>query len=120
MAKEKSYCIICGKEKSGIPVEKDYVIAAIRWFKTNITKNEKNNNLVVCRDCYPKYKQQRKRYLSRQRIYIGLGAVFVVVGVLVARTAASVLVCLGVFALLYLFSLASYIPKISVKEAKGE
>lgn len=116
MVKGKEYCIICGERKAGLPVEDDYVISSIRWFKANVTKNEKNNSLVVCRDCYSEYKKQRKRYEGRQRNYIALGIVFIMVGLLVSQTVYALLVGLGVFALLYFFSLLSYTPKIEIRE----
>ena len=36
--RRKVVCIICGKEKDGIPVKIDSIIKAIRWIKTNITR----------------------------------------------------------------------------------
>ena len=111
----KKYCIICGKEKGGIAVEGDAVLGAIRWFKSNVTKNEQGNRLVVCEGCYAQYKKERKRYESRRAIYLGLGVLFLVVSVAMSPKAATVAAALGVFALLYLFSLMSYVPRIGIK-----
>ena len=65
----KSYCIVCGKEKKGIEIEYDIVIKGIRWFKRNVTKNEKNNVLVVCSSCYSLYKKSRDKFELRERLY---------------------------------------------------
>ena len=109
----KTYCMICGKEKGGIAVEEDYVLGAIRWFKSNVTRNEKGNRLVVCRDCYAQYKKERKRHESRQVVYAVLGVLFFVVSVAMFPRATTVAVSIGVCALLYLFSLMSYVPRVS-------
>ena len=86
MAKGKEYCIICGERRSGLPVEDDYVISAIRWFKANVTKNEKNNSLVVCRDCYSKYKRQRKRYEAQAaQLHRLRESIFMMVGLLISQ-----------------------------------
>ncbi|EQD59708.1 hypothetical protein B1B_08080, partial [mine drainage metagenome] len=45
-------------EKTGHRRQRDYVIGAIRWFKKNVTKNEKGHALVVCKACYPAYKKR--------------------------------------------------------------
>lgn len=110
----RSYCIMCGKERKGIAVREDHVLAAVRWFKRNVTKDEKGNSIVVCRDCYPEYKKRRGAYESRQRLYLALGAVFLVVSLILSPQAMTVLVSLVVLAVLYLFSLMSYTPRISI------
>ncbi len=114
----RSYCIMCGKERDGIQVEEDHVLGAVRWFKRNVTKDEKGNRIVVCRDCYPEYKKRRARYESRQRVYLALGVAFVIISLLVSPRAVTVLVSFAVLAVMYLFSLMSYIPKIGI-EKKG-
>lgn len=115
-----SYCMMCGKERKGIAVKEDSVLAALRWFKRNVTKDEKGNRLVVCRDCYPEYRKRRGSYESRQRLYLSLGIIFVVVSLVLSPRALTVLVSLLVLAVVYLFSLMSYIPKIDLeKEGRG-
>jgi hypothetical protein len=111
----KTYCMICGKEKDGIAVEDDYVLRAIRWFKSNVTRNEQGNRLAVCKDCYAQYKKERKRYESRRVVYAALAALFFLVSVATFPRITTVAVSLGVCALLYLFSLMSYVPKIALK-----
>jgi len=113
----KRYCIVCGKEKNGIGIGDDYVLDSIRWFKRNVTKNEAHNTLVVCKDCYPEYKKSRKKYESRQRLYIALGIVFVVMMIYIGGlTAQALLVSIFILILFYLFSLLSYTPKIEIKK----
>ena len=77
----KTYCIVCGKEKKGIPVQDDVVLGFIRWFKRTVTKNEKGNLLVVCKEDYLAYKAARKRYEGRQKVYLVLGVLFVLLTV---------------------------------------
>lgn len=122
MAKE-SYCIICGKERDGPEIEEDNVIHALRWFNRKVMKTpEKHNRIVVCKECYEKYKKQRKKYLSRQRTYIVLGALFTVFGVIVAANKIVALAYgVGLCIILYLFSLLSYMPdlKVGIGQEKG-
>jgi hypothetical protein len=114
MASRKSYCIICGQEKDGIEIENDYVISTIRWFKRNITKNEKDNKIVVCKECYPKYKVLRKRFENRQKIYITLGILFIIFGMIISPRVGTLIVTVIVAIFLYLLSLLSYTPKIKL------
>ncbi|MEM0159195.1 MAG: hypothetical protein QXT89_01855 [Candidatus Micrarchaeaceae archaeon] len=116
----KEYCIICGKEKQGIPVEEDSVIAAIRWFKRNITKNEQHNLLVVCKECYPKYAKERKSYESRRTLYIALGIAFIIISAIVSPRATTIAIAVAVAAFLYLLSFLSYMPKLDIEKAKGK
>ena len=108
----KSYCMMCGKERKGIEVQDDYVLGALRWFKRNVTKDEQGNRIVVCRDCYSDYKKRRGTYESRQRLYLALGVLFVIISLIISLRALTVLVSLLVLAVMYLFSLMSYVPKI--------
>lgn len=114
---KKSYCVICGKEKRGIAVQDDLILDSIRWFKRNVTKNEKGNRLVVCKEDYGAYKAARKKYVGRQRIYLALGVLFVMLTILVYPSIAAVVTSVVVFAFIVLLSLLSYMPRISIKTA---
>lgn len=110
-----SYCIMCGEKKDGIPIKEDYVIGAIRWFNRKILRQPpRNNRIVVCSSCYEKYKKQRSKYLSRQKVYIVAGILFVIFGVVLTRSLQaillSILVCIG----LYLLSLLTYLPELEI------
>lgn len=76
---KENRCIICGEKKSGLPVKEDFVIGAIRWFKRNVTKNEKGYRLVVCKDCYKEYHKSRAVFERRQIAYLALGVIFTAV-----------------------------------------
>jgi Ca2+/Na+ antiporter len=102
-------------ERNGIEVQDDLVLSAIRWFKKNITKNEKNNLLVVCKADYQKYAAGRRRFESRQRLYAFLGVLFIVLSVLVSRTLSALFVSLIVLLLLMALTLLSYVPRINIK-----
>ena len=116
MQETKSVCIICGKEKPGIEVKPDFVIESIRWIKRNITRNEKGNRLVVCRDCYPAYRKLRERFERREKIYLTLGILFALLSFLISSNKLYGLgIGLLVIALLYLFSLLSYIPSLNME-----
>ncbi len=111
----KSYCIICGAEKKGLEVQDDWELGAIRWFKRNVTKNEKGNRLVVCRECYPKYEASRGKFESRQKLYIALGAIFAVLSLVLSPSLTSVLLAVSIMLIMLALSLLSYTPKISIK-----
>ncbi|HUY70206.1 MAG TPA: hypothetical protein VMV00_01400 [Candidatus Baltobacteraceae bacterium] len=76
MVAKEDRCIICGEPRRGLRVKEDYQIRAIRWFKKSILRNEKGYGLVVCKECYPKYKKAKDSYNRKQGIYIGIGVLF--------------------------------------------
>jgi len=110
----KTACMICGKSKDGIEIAEDHVIRAMRWFKTNITKDAKGYRIVVCKDCMADYKKKRAKFTRRRLMYVGLGVIFTlsllfvsqgrILGVLVYGFAAIVF--------MYLLSLVSYMPAL--------
>lgn len=114
---KKVYCIVCGKEKKGIAVQDDLVLDFLRWFKRNVTRNEKGSGLVVCKDDYVAYKTSRKKYESRQRAYLVLGTLFVMLTIAIYPGVATVLTSLLVLFFIVLLSLLSYTPRISIKTA---
>ena len=116
----KVVCIICGENKPGIRVKEDRVIGAIRWAKRNVTKNEKNNTLVVCRDCYPKYSKERSKYASRQVIYIALGMLFAIMSLLISPAILTFLIAVVVIAFFYGLSLLNYSPALDIRKKSGE
>ncbi len=119
--KSKSYCIICGEEKDGIAVRDDSVLRALRWFNRTVLRTPpRNNRIVVCASCYPKYKKQRSKYLSRQKTYIVLGVLFMIFGIVIARTITAFFLSLVVLAFLYLLSLLSYVPELDVSAQNNE
>ncbi len=109
-------CIICGEPKQGLPVQNDWVIESIRWIKKNITKNEKNYQLVVCKECYPKYKKMYSSYKNKQAFYIVLGIIFTALLFFASRyNIFSLISGLILLLFLYLLSLLSYMPALKVK-----
>lgn len=114
MAANVSYCIMCGKEKDGIEIKEDHVIKSMRWFNRKVLRTgPRNNRIVICSEDYPKYKEQRRKYLSRQKVYAVLGLLFLIFGVIIAKTVGALLIGLAVLAALYLLSLLSYLPDLS-------
>lgn len=114
----ESRCIICGQERNGLEVKEDFVINGIRMFKRYITRNEKGYRLVVCRDCYPKYKKERDRMVRRQITYVAIGIVLAALLVIVARgRPSSILYGVLVVLFLYLISLINYIPSLKMPNA---
>ncbi len=116
--KQHTYCMVCGKEKTGISVKEDYVIDFIRWFKKTVLRSESHNLLVVCEEDYPVYKKYRKRFVSRQRIYIVLGALFVIFGMIIAPFITTLLWMLALLLFLYLLSLINYVPALDLMKYK--
>jgi hypothetical protein len=104
---------MCGEPRNGLEVREDWVINTIRAFKRNVTKNEKNYRLVVCKECYPKYAKAKSRYDKRRMIYITLGVVFGIIVVLAASfRPTSFVVGIAAVCIMYLLSLLSYTPAL--------
>jgi Ca2+/Na+ antiporter len=110
---------MCGKEKKGIEVQDDFVLDSVRWIKKTIWHSEKHNKLVVCREDYPNYKKSRSRYEFRQRLYIGLGVLFVLLMIFLSPRLTTLLSAAAILILFYLFSLLSYTPKIKLGAANA-
>ena len=117
--KQKSYCIICGKEADGIEIKIDNVIRTIRYIKKKLFKTEKNNRLVVSKECYETYMKNRKRYISRQRLYVGLGLLFVIFSVLIAPSLPTFGLSILILLFLYLISFLNYTPELKIKPPKN-
>jgi cell division protein FtsW (lipid II flippase) len=91
---------------------------AVRWFKKNVTKNEKGYELVVCKDDYKKYKKYRDRYASRQLLYLIIGVFFLVVGLIISPRLSTFVATAAILLVLYLLSLMSYMPELDLKRAR--
>ncbi|MGC8651640.1 MAG: hypothetical protein ACP5UH_00080 [Candidatus Micrarchaeia archaeon] len=115
---EENRCIICGLEKDGIEVKEDYIIDTIRWFKRNVTRNEKGYRLVVCKECYPKYKKARDSYTRREVAYLAIGVIFA--ALLIAFSGGHELsaVFYGVLIIIFMYLLAqlSYMPALKLPQ----
>ena len=108
-------CIVCGIKKDGLPVREDNVIRAIRWFKRNVTKNEKGYNLVVCRDCYKKYEKSKHIYDRRRILYTSRGVIVAVLWIIVGGIRIDTVITAIVFiGIMYLLSLISYTPSLII------
>ncbi len=113
---QKSYCIVCGRQRNGIEVQDDFVLGTIRWLKENVTHNAKNNRLVVCKDCYPKYTVSRKKFEFRERVYLTLGILFAMLSLFISPRPATLLISILIVAFLYSLSLLTYTPRINIKK----
>ncbi|MGC8572134.1 MAG: hypothetical protein ACP5RI_00305 [Candidatus Micrarchaeia archaeon] len=110
-------CIICGKEKEGLEVQEDFVISSIRWFKRNITKNEKNYKLVVCKECYPTYYKARERYEKRRALYLVIGILFALILLIISQNKILAFIyAVIVVVFVYLLSLFTYMPAVKIPE----
>jgi hypothetical protein len=116
MANEER-CIICGNEAPGLVVREDYVIGAMRWLKRNVTHNEKGYKLVVCKQCYPKYKKSRDSYVRKQVSYLVIGTVFAVLLIGFGRSLGALAAGAIIIVLMYLLSLLSYMPSVVMPTA---
>ena len=114
--KQKTYCIMCGKEQNGIEIKIDNVIKVIKYIKKTLFKSEKNNRLVVSKECYPLYIKNRNKYVSRQRLYITLGVIFVIFSIFISPTIATLVLSLGILLFLYLMSLLNYTPELNISK----
>ncbi len=123
MMKKETRCIICGKELNGLEVKEDYVIKSMRWFKHNVTHNEKNYRLVVCKDCYVKYKKARDSYNSKTVSYLAIGVIFAALLIITGRSLGAVAAGIAIIILMFALSLLSYMPGLKQqpnRASKGE
>jgi hypothetical protein len=91
------------------------MIDAIRWFKTNVTKNAKNCRIVVCKECFVKYKKSYDSYQKKQIIYTILGVVFAALLVAISGNRLVALLCGIVIAIfMWLLSQLSYMPSVEM------
>ncbi len=118
MAK-KVVCIVCGRERPGIPVKEDWVLNAMRWFKSNVTRNAQDNTLVVCKEDWPKYDKARRKFTTRRALYVALGVIFLIVGNIISFSFYTIIVTLAILLFFYLLSLLSYMPALYIKQ-EGE
>jgi hypothetical protein len=115
MKTKEKRCIMCGLQKNGLEVREDFAINTIRWFKKNVTKNEKGYTLVVCKECYPSYVKEKKKFERRQMLYMALGIIFAFLLILASRgSLLSVFYAILVFAFLYSLSLLTYVPSLNI------
>ena len=113
-----TYCIICGKQKKGIAVKEDRVLQFLRWFKGNVTHNLQSNALVVCGEDMDEYKKKRERFTSRKNLYIALGVIFAILGLIISISIPTIILSALVIAALYLISLVNYTPALVIDQEK--
>lgn len=111
-----TYCIVCGKQKGGLPIEEDNVIRTIRWFKRNVTKDEQKNGLVVCRDDYEEYRKNRDRFTTRRAIYVAIGVLMLVLGLALSLRIQTLLLGSAIIIALYMLALLNYTPKLKISD----
>jgi hypothetical protein len=109
----------CGERKDGLEIQEDYVIHALRWLKRNVTKDEKGYRIVVCKDDYQKYAKARKRFEGRQKLYLALGLIFAIAVILAGKNIIAVFYAVVVLIFIYLFSLLTYVPALSIAPVRG-
>ena len=112
---KKTVCIICGKEKNGLQVKDDYVLETLRWIKTNITKNVKNYNLVVCKEDFLTYQKKRDGFERKEIIYGAIGVIFLIALIITSQgNIGAVFVGLAVTIGLLALAHVSYIPAVEL------
>jgi hypothetical protein len=117
----KTVCIMCGNERDGLVVKDDAIIGALRWIKTNITRNAKNYRLVVCKECFLNYRKKRESYERKMIIYTIIGIIFLVSLAVVSNEKLSAVgVGLLIIILLLLLAQLSYVPAVSMPKARAE
>ena len=117
LMKREIRCIICGEKKSGLEVREDIVIQGIRWFKRNITRDEKGYGLIVCKDCYPSYIKARRKFEKRQAFYIAIGVIFAALIFLASTNKfIGLFYGIGIIAFVYLLTILTYVPALNMPE----
>ncbi len=113
-------CIICGEKKDGLRVKNDGIINAIRWLKHNITRNERGYDLVVCKECFLKYREAKTKYDHRRIIYVGIGVIFTLLLLLLSggRSIGALISGIVLIGLMYLLSLLSYMPSLEIPKTE--
>jgi hypothetical protein len=117
-------CIICNQEKEGLGIKEDNIVYFLRWLNSHTVKYRNPNYPVVCRECFTKYRKQRKSYERKLISYLIIGflfAGFIIVGS--GGKPLSFLFGLIIIAFMYLLSLLSYIPELEIgqnKESRGK
>lgn len=110
-----SFCIVCGKRKKGFEVEEDLVIKGIRRIK-RVFGIEKKNKLVVCKDCYNKYLQMRKKFEDKKKHFTILWVIFSLFVLIFSPDKISAILfsilILPMFLILLIFY---YMPKLKTK-----
>jgi len=121
MTANEPRCIYCGKAKEGLPVQEDYLIYTARLFKRHVTHSEKGYELVVCKECFPRYIKAKNNYQARQGRLIAIGVIFALVLIVLGTDKlTAVLDGIVVIIFTYLISLLSYAPSVSVKGGAGK
>ena len=111
--KSESRCVVCGNAKKGLPIKEDNVIRSIRWFNRTVLKKFRNYSLVVCKDCYIKYKKARRSYVKKRAAYVSIGIVFTILLLLFSNgDLSAVLYGIVLIIFMYLLSLISYVPAL--------
>jgi len=113
-----SVCIICGKSKEGFEVEEDMVIKGIRKIK-KFFGIEKKKRPVVCKECYPKYLNLRKKFERKQKVFGILLIIFFTITFFTSPDKISAIIGSFILFIVFLFILFFYyVPK--VKKEKEE
>ncbi|MCD6549102.1 hypothetical protein J7K41_00090 [Candidatus Micrarchaeota archaeon] len=119
----KKICIICEKEREGVPIKEDLVIRTIRRIKEKLGI-AKGYKLVVCRECWEEYVKRRKSY-ERNMITWGLlglaavifmGILFAITGAVnIVRMMTTLIMLIAIFALMIgIVFITRYIPKTTM------
>jgi hypothetical protein len=109
---------MCGKRKNGIAIRDDRVLQSLRWFKGNVTHSLQGNDLVVCSEDMEEYKKKRDRFTSRKNLYVALGVIFAILGLIISISINTILLSVLVIAALYLISLVNYTPGLATDQKK--
>jgi len=126
----KSVCIVCEKEKEGVPVKEDNIIKFIRSIKKRLGV-AKGYSLDVCSDCWAKYEEKRKNYEKSMLTWLVIGAALIVIMLLLIiltgwinfvnmiTTILMLAILLGI--MIGLVFISRYVPKteMTMEEWKG-
>jgi hypothetical protein len=73
---------------------------------------------VVCRECYPKYKKALASYRRKQVAYVAIGIIFMALLIVLSQDKfLAALSGIAIVAFMYLLSLLSYMPSVSIPES---
>lgn len=109
---------MCGKRKNGIAIRDDRVLQFLRWFKGNVTHSLRGNDLVVCSEDMEEYKKKRDRFTSRKNLYVAMGVIFAILGLIISISINTIFLSILVIVALYLISLVNYTPGLATDQKK--
>ncbi|MGI0100544.1 MAG: hypothetical protein ACREBH_02390 [Candidatus Micrarchaeaceae archaeon] len=117
----ESVCIMCGEKRNGLKVKDDWVINSMRWLKRRVSKNVNKRDLIVCKECFLKYRKRRDSYERKQVVYVAIGVIFlVVISVAAGGRISAILAGFAIAVFMFLLAQLSYMPEVGMPKERQQ